>query len=104
MSTTTPTPSFRGVVIYDTANSIQGASAAESREIRSPHAVQVEAIAVGTTVLIQVRLHPTGTWVTVKTLTSADGVYLHTFYPYQPNYVRLSRSAGTGAVLAFAQV
>ena len=89
-------------IIYDTAGSIFGADANTSLVTNTPSAIQLDTIGATTTVKIQSRLHSTAAWKDEASYTSTDGVVLLTFAPKR-NYVRVFRSAGTGAVKAYAQ-
>lgn len=64
--------------------------------------VQVETPAAGTTIKIEKRLHPSGSWVQEGTdITSVTATVL-VLYSAPMTQVRVRRSGGAGAVLAFA--
>ena len=89
-------------VVYDTANSIIGADADHSPTIPAPRFIQFEALAVGTTLQLQQRIHVSASWVNVGTAyTSTDGAVVLSF-AVVPNYARLVRT-GAGAIVAYSQ-
>ena len=89
-------------IIYDTAGAIFGADTSTSLIINAPSAIQLDIIGVTTTVKIQSRLHTSAAWKDEGIYTSVDGVVLLAF-AVKRNYVRVIRSAGTGAVKVYAQ-
>ncbi len=92
------------LIIYDTAAStpIQGADANHSLIINTPSFIQLEALASGTTIQVQQKIHIDATWVNVgAAITNTDGATIVTFSK-SPNYVQLVRS-GSGAIKAWRQ-
>ena len=93
---------FPARVILDTTVPIDDGTAGQSRVAVAPSAIQVEALAAGTTASIQSRVDSTLAWTTDKALTNADGAYIHT-YAVKRNFVRVLRTGGAGDVKAWAQ-
>jgi hypothetical protein len=92
--------------VFDTSNGI-GKDDDTSNIIIYPGAVQVNPVPVGTTVLVQAKIHTDAAWVTIwnSELDPApiDRAFLQAWQnPF--NFVQVVRSAGTGNVKAFATI
>jgi len=95
-------PHFPVSLIYDPANSIQGANANESKISRVPRIITVENMAAGTTISIQVAVDPTSTFQEIVNLDGATNPdQFHVFDP-RWNFVKLVRT-GAQDIKAFAQ-
>lgn len=98
-------PKYPVRVVYDTAAvpPVQGATAAESPVICAPAYLQIATLPANTTIQVQRKVHSSAAWVNVgAALTSADGDVVIQFNP-PVNFVRISRTVGTGHVKAYAQ-
>lgn len=92
-------------LVYDTAAGVPviGVDADHSSSIVAPSFIQIEALPAGTTVQLQQRIHNSASWVNVgPAYTSVDGASIIQFNK-PTNFVQIVRTAGTGAVKAYAQ-
>lgn len=70
----------------------------------APFLIQVDTLAVGTTVKVEMKAHPEAEWAQSGVdLTNANTPSVGVFDGARPNYVRLRRSAGVGDVKGYAQ-
>jgi len=88
-------PKFPVMLILDTANGI-------SEIARGATHVQIDPLGGSTTVQVQARLDASASWVQIGTdITSTAGALIDVS---KYNFVQVVRTAGTGPVMAWAQL
>lgn len=88
--------------IYQNAGSFRIDVPKYSELVINPSLLQVEALPAGTTITIQGKVDPLATWVTLATITDADGLSTVNFNT-RYNLVRGNRTVGSGQPTVYAQ-
>jgi hypothetical protein len=89
-------------ILYDSANSLVGADANTSNIMTAPEWLGVSGLAAGTTVSVQVRLHPNGDWHEFSNIDGATDVKALIDLEGRFNYVRTVRT-GPADLIVVAQ-
>jgi len=95
-------PHFPVSLIYDPANSVQGANSNESKISRVPRIITVEAMAAGTVISVQVSVHPDSVFQEIVSLDGANGAEQNHIFDPRWNFVKLVRT-GAQNIKAYAQ-
>lgn len=98
-------PHFPAHKIYDPAapEPVQGADADHSLVARVPRIITIEAMAGGTTVAVQGKVHNDAAWETIVVLDGATAAVQSTTFDPRWNFVQLVRT-GAKDMVAYAQL
>jgi len=95
-------PYFPTSLIYDPANSVQGANVNESVLSRVPRIITVENMLTGTDIDVQVAVHPDATFQSIAVLSGATAPEQNITFDPRWNFVKLIRT-GAQNIVAYAQ-